>query len=179
MLFGQCGEVTAVLQLLLDLLGQIFGLDQDVTRLSFLFGLQQLDLIVIELAGVGIRHRTLDDLFEIQFAKGAALEIREAAFISRTFGQFALFCSFGKQLVVDQELKQRHFLLVFRHGAHVRPDLALGDGKVCLGHRLPIDGGDHLVLGEGRQDGGERHRTGQGNGQDQRGDAHFQRNLDQ
>ena len=145
----ELGEIRAFVELRLELFGLLFGFDQDMACRNFLFRLQKLHLIVIDLARIRVADRTLDDLLEIQLSQRPALEIGEARFEVGTLIKLGLFARFGKKLVVDEEFEQRGALLRPGHRAHVAADFAFRDGEIALRDRLPVDGGDDLILREG------------------------------
>ncbi len=127
--------------------------------LDFFLGLNQLDLIVVELAGVGIADRRLDDLLEVQLAQRAALQIGEAASRRPRPRRAFLFGGFGEQLVVDQEFQQRHALLAVGIVPMSAPISLSATAMSAIGDRLAVDGGDDLVLGlTGASESTERQR---------------------
>src|SRR6185312_5385245 len=105
-LLGDRGEVLALLQPLLNLLGLGLGLDQDVASVDLLLGFHLADLLVIDLLGGVFRHGIGDAGVEERITQRASLVIFDPVRESGGLVEAVLLAGLGHQLVLDDILEE-------------------------------------------------------------------------
>ncbi len=153
LLLGEFGEIGALLEFVLDRLGLILGLDQDVAGVDFLLARDLLGGILIDLLHGLVGGRSL------AFARQQAVHQEPVARERQPLLEIVVVLDLlvlgglGDDLHVDQE---RQDVVLLGRGIHLgeaRTEFLLGEGHVALADLRAVNLGEHRigVVSPGRQ----------------------------